>query len=1196
MVHHCHQTRIGQSMLICFSLTLYLYTSTITAAQIQKPVLLTQTGHSGSVTATAFSPDGFIIATASLDKTIILWEAATRREIRRLEGHTDGVLALAFSPNGKEIVSGANDGWVIVWDAQTGRELRKTQGHHRNIRALAISRDGSLLAVGGDIPSPSTTAAEIDDTLEILNFSTFKVLKKLDVFRATVATVAFSPDGRSFAAAGFMYSHKQNVVRLWDVGKWKTKHTLATHSDRITSLAFSQDSRLLASASKDATIQLTDVQTGRKTHTLMGHTLAVMSVAFSRDNHFIASGSEDTTVRLWDVSSGQFVEQIKGYGGIDFHGSHALAFSPDGQLLAFASDDSSTVNLWNLQTKRVEDSLSSRVTRISSVHFGNDARSLFTLAQGDLAIWDLSSGQFRRRIRKPIPKPGSATLSDDGKWLAAGNEDLTIDVLDVASGTNLRKLQGHPKTRSDGSSNYISDIDFFGRRLLATSDADAVTKIWDLTTGREIQTVHGSQSINGTPVSNHTHELSFSPDGLTLAAGTWGSAVELWHVATGRKVMNLSVQDKFGFTSVAFSPDGLLLASGTSVFDNDVKLWNAKTGELVWTLQGHSDGINDVAFSSDGKLLASAGDDKTVRIWDVNSGQAIRTLGGFAQSVHFICFSPGNRFLLAGSGDGIHLMSLTTGEPRATLVWLINSDDWLVATPEGFFDGSSKAWSQFLWRFSTKIFDVSPVEVFFNEYYYPGLLADMFAGKQPQATSISDKDRRQSKISIEIANVPVDRSIKLKVVVTDAAEDEYHRRRSGARDVRLFRNGSLVKVWHGDLELKDGKATLEVSVPIVAGENRFTAYAFNHDNIKSEDATLMVTGPESLRRQGTAYVVAVGVNSYANPQYNLKYAVADAKAFGEEFGQQQKKLGRFARVEVIPLIDKEATKANILLVLKRLSGIDSGSLPINAPIALQRLRIAQPEDVVVVYFAGHGTAQQNQFFLVPHDLGYEGSRTELDQTDLDTILTHSISDRELEQAFEQVDAAQVLLIIDACNSGQALEAEEKRRGPMNSKGLAQLAYEKGMYILTASQSYQAALETPQHGHGYLTYALVEEGLKTANADLDPHDGQVNIREWLDYATQRVPQLQQEDAQRRTENIPPARAQTTTQPAPPLKRSQRARSGTKNTSQQAAERARQLEREKTQVRAPSKLEEKFFQQPRVFYRREIELAPLVVAKP
>ena len=173
----------------------------------------------------------------------------------------------------------------------------------------------------------------------------------------------------------------------------------------------------------------------------------------------------------------------------------------------------------------------------------------------------------------------------------------------------------------------------------------------------------------------------------------------------------------------------------------------------------------------------------------------------------------------------------------------------------------------------------------------------------------------------------------------------------------------------------------------------------------------------------------------------------------------------------------------------------------------------QPEDTVIVYFAGHGTAVQNRFYLIPHDLGYAGPRTALNEAGLQAILAHSISDLDLNAVFEKVDAGQLLLVIDACNSGQALEAEEKRRGPMNSKGLAQLAYEKGMYVLTAAQSFQAALEAAKFGHGFLTYALVDEGLKQGAADRD-QDGRIDLREWLNYAADEVPRMQEEKHTRR----------------------------------------------------------------------------------
>jgi uncharacterized caspase-like protein len=303
-------------------------------------------------------------------------------------------------------------------------------------------------------------------------------------------------------------------------------------------------------------------------------------------------------------------------------------------------------------------------------------------------------------------------------------------------------------------------------------------------------------------------------------------------------------------------------------------------------------------------------------------------------------------------------------------------------------------------------------------------------------------------------------------------------------------------------------------------------------------------------------VIAVGVNEYANSQYNLKYAVADAQSFAAEVSREQAPIGRFDHVEVIPLLNDQATKENILGALRRLTGADTAPTLKAGP--LDKLKRAEPEDAVVIYFAGHGTAQGQRFYLLPHDLGYTGNRNALDESGLKSILAHSISDQELEDAVEGIAASSLLMVIDACNSGQALEAEEKRRGPMNSKGLAQLAYEKGMYILTAAQSYQAALEAAQLGHGLLTYALVEEGLKTAAADNEPKDGVVNAREWLDFATERVPQMQ-EEKMKQTRGIGLGIAFT----------------------------------EGEQKTDPDK---RSVQRPRVFYRREMEANPLVVAKP
>src|SRR5205814_6402132 len=125
-------------------------------------------------------------------------------------------------------------------------------------------------------------------------------------------------------------------------------------------------------------------------------------------------------------------------------------------------------------------------------------------------------------------------------------------------------------------------------------------------------------------------------------------------------------------------------------------------------------------------------------------------------------------------------------------------------------------------------------------------------------------------------------------------------------------------LWRGDVLKGQTQTTLETAIPIVAGENRITAYAFNGDNVKSADAFLPLMGSASLDRKGTAYVLAFGVNEYSNAQYNLNYAGADASDFAAEITAQQGKLSRFGAAQVVPLRDKDVTKANVMLAVRRL--------------------------------------------------------------------------------------------------------------------------------------------------------------------------------------------------------------------------------------------------------------------------------------
>ena len=308
------------------------------------------------------------------------------------------------------------------------------------------------------------------------------------------------------------------------------------------------------------------------------HGDSVLSVAFSPvDNTLLASGSSDGTVKLWDVVTQTDVATFEGHVG----GVASVAFSPNGMLLAAGAADD-TVKLWDVETHQNIATLEGHAVGGTLVAFSPDGTTLAAGASdGIIKLWDVETHQ------------NTATLG--------GYDAVTVDAIVAA----------------EGESYWFTPVSFLSNTILAAGSGDRI-KLWDVATEENIATfeVPGDLVIS----------MSCSPDGTTLAAGTYNSIIKLWDVATRTNTTTFpSVAARSAWFEplpfISFSPDGTLLAFTST----GVALWNIETGTQTNALLGHTDYIRSVSFSPDGSILASGAQDGTVRLWDPSSLPAALT-------------------------------------------------------------------------------------------------------------------------------------------------------------------------------------------------------------------------------------------------------------------------------------------------------------------------------------------------------------------------------------------------------------------------------------------------------------------------------------------------------------------------------------------------------------------------------------------
>ncbi|QIR40962.1 ribosome assembly protein 4 [Tolypothrix sp. PCC 7910] len=255
-------------------------------------------------------------------------------------------------------------------------------------------------------------------------------------------------------------------------------------------------------------------------------------------------------------------------------------------------------------------------------------------------------------------------FSPDGQQLASGSNDSTIKIWDVSTGKVIQTiphLRDATPTASYIDSSYqdsVTSIAFSSDgKKLASGSEDKTIKLWDISSGKLLQTFNGHSGLIKT--------IALSSDGQKLASGSEDKTIKLWDVTTGKLLQTFSGHSDV-VNSVAFSSDGQKLASGSK--DKTIKLWDISTGKVLQTFNGHSDAVNSVAFSSDGQKLASGSDDNTIKLWNFNNSKVPQTLSGHSNPVNSVAFSRDGKQLLSGSNDKtIKLWDVSTGKLLQTL-------------------------------------------------------------------------------------------------------------------------------------------------------------------------------------------------------------------------------------------------------------------------------------------------------------------------------------------------------------------------------------------------------------------------------------------------------------------------------------------------------------------------------------------------
>jgi WD40 repeat protein len=562
----------------------------------------------------------------------------------------------ALSPDHKRLAWPRTDGKVLLLDAATGKEIRRLDASTAAATDAAFSHDGKLLAV-----------ACWDHLVKIFDASTGDVVCTCTGHAAPVTAVTFGPTGKRVFSAG-----SDGVIKVWDAATGKEIRTMGP-TNGATALAVSRDGAFLAAGGYRYTAGVWDLATGKLVLTLPNNKEPVRAVAFSADGAWLATGSDDRTVKLFSLEKGEHFgleyTSFRGHTG----SVSRLAFGGDGKYLASCSGRpvDGEIKVWDLKGWREIRYLAHFSGEIVQTTFIPGKRLTLTLAVGPaesvVSVRDPSADKPLREFRTDTTAFQSVAADRDGTYVAVAagrpdraDEKFSVKVYRIDDGKEAMVLSG------PGRIAHAVALSPDGTRL-ATASLDGELKLWEVPSGKEVASIRLDGEGRRPPVPHlGPGSVAFSADGRLVAAVNADGTIDVWDVTTPKSVQHFPGHSGRVY-AVAFDPRDRFLVSAADVApahraEPPLKVWSLEKGGAAYKLRGLTGGQHGIAFSPDGERLVSAGEFGRTHLWEANTGRLVLELRDLASSVNGVAFSPDGAYLLTGEKAGFLILWDGTAE------------------------------------------------------------------------------------------------------------------------------------------------------------------------------------------------------------------------------------------------------------------------------------------------------------------------------------------------------------------------------------------------------------------------------------------------------------------------------------------------------------------------------------------------------